>query len=51
MRDNAGPEMDMKLLLFRKTFEETEVVKRDALKPQWLRDFQDSQRQGQSALP
>ena len=51
MKDNKGPEMDVKFSLFRKTFEETEVVKRDTLKPQWLRDFQDSQRQGQSTLP
>jgi len=37
------------LKAFKAFFEETEVVKRDKLKPQWLRDFQDSQRRGQSA--
>ena len=36
------PQMDGKLLAFRQIFEETEVVRRDALKPQWIRDFQDS---------
>ena len=40
-----------KFLIIRKLLEETEVVKRDALKPQWLRDLQDSQKLGQSASP
>jgi len=36
---------DVKFMILRDILE----VKRDELKPQWLRDFQDSQRRGQSA--
>jgi len=39
------------LMIFRKNVEETEAVKRAALKPQWLQDFQDSQRRGQFTPP
>jgi len=44
-------DIGLKMKVFKAIFEETEVVKKDKLKPQWLRDFQDSQRRGQSAPP
>ena len=47
----GGTGGDSGLKVFKTIFEETEVVKKDKLKPQWLRDFQDSQRRRQSASP